>query len=458
MPFRSHCRGGEIISNTFTYYRCPAEVTSPNYPIIVFDIENSKFKPLTVFYKKILLQYPESTAITYLNCLLPFFTWMYQFSNYKGKLIQWDDKCEAIQEAVHDYLTHKLACKIRDAKGSKLVFLTAETSKTIRVFLAAIKRFYHVMLREEMYKYPNPLLEPRWDILKNHFSADSSSIRPRMPDIAGTEHKRKSYLSDSYFVITGDQWTPAVIDDVRLPSIIFTGGELVGWNLRDKLIARMLFECGARISEIVYLTVGDYRSRIPPQEFYTVNKGSNGKRVKFIRCSNETITLFYRYMNGERKDQDPHGLSFIELPDEAPVFLSERGTPYNYHAWYVHWKAACKAMNIDMNPHKSRHWYVTQALREIYETSQNENDLQRKTNQLIEYIKWKDKDTIQVYQHYFDAKKHREIQDKLFLKMQEQVNEYNSDSTQRLPIQLNKEPSHDIGNEEVDDFLWDFFN
>ena len=44
------------------------------------------------------------------------------------------------------------------------------------------------------------------------------------------------------------------------------------------IIARMLFETGARVSEVIELTVGDYRERKSHQEVITFNKGSHDKR------------------------------------------------------------------------------------------------------------------------------------------------------------------------------------
>jgi hypothetical protein len=99
-------------------------------------------------------QFPESTSMTYLNVLLPYFSWLLQFSNYQGKIICWDTEPDRIREAVHNYLIQKLVCKIRDYNGSNMaVNLTAESPKTIRIFLSALKKFYAVMIREEMYLY-----------------------------------------------------------------------------------------------------------------------------------------------------------------------------------------------------------------------------------------------------------------------------------------------------------------
>ena len=66
---------------------------------------------------------------------------------------------------------------------------------------------------------------------------------------------------------------------------------------------------------------------------------------------------------------DPNQFNFEQLSDEAPIFLSEFGTPLTYHAWYYHWNTAMKYADIKLNPHKARHWFVTTRLREIHNIS-----------------------------------------------------------------------------------------
>ena len=69
---------------------------------------------------------------------------------------------------------------------------------------------------------------------------------------------------------------------------------------------------------------------------------------------------------------------------------------------------------IDADPHQARHWYVTMAIRTIYETAHAEGEVQRRLRELVEYMKWKSGSMmIDVYQHYFDAQRHAEVQDKV---------------------------------------------
>jgi integrase len=73
--------------------------------------------------------------------------------------------------------------------------------------------------------------------------------------------------------------------------------------LRDQIVVRMAYESGARIREILRLTVGDWRKRGGKQEAWGFSKGSHGRRVKVIRWSAETSRMchlsdkIYRFLD-----------------------------------------------------------------------------------------------------------------------------------------------------------------
>ena len=153
----------------------------------------------------------------------------------------------------------------------------------------------------------------------------------------------------------------------------------------------MLFETGARASEVIELTIGDYRSRKSFQEVSTFNKGSHGRRVKFLRFSKDTTKLLFQYINQERKKFDPLNRDFDSLPNDAPMFLTERGTPFSYQAWYPNWNKVINMMDMRLNPHKTRHWFVTTNMREIYNISKTSAEIKQRKDELIKYMKWRQK-------------------------------------------------------------------
>ncbi|WP_222429966.1 hypothetical protein [Paenibacillus cremeus] len=70
------------------------------------------------------------------------------------------------------------------------------------------------------------------------------------------------------------------------------------------------------------------------------------------------------------------------------------------------------------------HWFVTSMLRGIYETSGTTGDIEDKKKQLIEYMKWRDPETLQVYEHYYDESKFRDLHEKLQISYMEREKEF----------------------------------
>lgn len=409
----------------YYYIYCPKDVKS-RYHLLVFDRQNQPFLPLTDFYHDCKGRISESSALSYLQNLIPFFTWLDVYSKYQGETVLWNDEPDAIRISIEDYLREEMACKVREKDSFRFVNRTHKSPNTVNRFLSSLKSFYKSMNQLKLYGHPNPLINAHNVV--NEYKNHTEGVRvgkPRMPDIAGTEdpipHRR---LTDSYFKLINEEWQPEIIDDPHLPYQVYQAGKQVNWSLRETVIARLLFESGARASEVIEVTIGDYRSRKSFQELRTFTKGSHGRRVKFLRFSKDTVKLLIRYINTERKKLDTLHRSFDNLPDEDPLFLTKTGLPFTYHAWYYHWSKAMKASGLKINPHKSRHWFVTTRLREIYNVSTTENEVVQRRTQLIKYMKWKQEDTIKIYEHHFDEEKHREAHDHMLDNMKEKEKEY----------------------------------
>ncbi|WP_427110284.1 tyrosine-type recombinase/integrase [Lysinibacillus xylanilyticus] len=434
----------------YWYEYCPEHIES-KYQLLVFK-GNQPFLPLTDYYHDCLGRIDKSSATSYLNCLLPFFKWLEEESNFQGKQVQWNDSEEKIRVAVEDYLIHETNCKIRDKESFRIVKLTNKSPNTISRFLSALKSFYKSMIRLKQYLYNNPLIDGQ--AILHQYKEELKGVRevkPRMPSIAGTEqpivHRR---LTDSYFKIINEEWHPQIIDDIDLPYQVYQAGKKANWSQRDIVIARMLFETGARATEIIELTVGDYRKRKSHQEVITFNKGSHGKKIKFLRFSKETVKRLFHYIETERKKIDKDHLDFNALSDDASIFLTEKGTSFNYPAWYYHWSRAMKANELSLNPHKSRHWFVTSRLREIYNISKNEAEIHQRKNELIKYMKWKNPETMTVYEHHFDEAKHREAHEQMLKQMELREKEYNKQRKSSKKIKPKLQVIETINSEILD--------
>lgn len=409
----------------YTYIRRPPGIES-RYSLLVIGPDRKPFIPLTDFYQHEKGRIAESSALNYLNVLLPFFEWLDKYSNYKGSRVIWDMESNAIKVAVKDYLTEEMYCKVRPYDSFELVSFTQKSPNTINRFLVALKTFYKTMIRLGFYVHPNPLIDSHFLNKKAYLEGQRIGL-PRMPSVAGTETqyiRNSRRQTDSFFKIINDEWYPIIIDDPSLPSQVFKGGEKSGWRLRDEIITRMLFETGARASEVIEVTIGDIRARRSILEIATFNKGSNGRRTKYLLFSNDTYILLMRYLNGDRKKQDPNRLSFNQLSDDAPLFVTNRGTAYMYHAWYPHWKKAIENAGLELNPHKTRHWYVTNVMRTIYETSKTEAESSIRLREFVRYMKWKSKETLDVYEHFFNEKEQINLIHQVHKRMKESEEGY----------------------------------
>lgn len=404
------------------------------HPYLVFDHQNRLHFHLTVFGKEAVAQQSESTARTYLYAILPFFTFLDTDIWQQRAGRSWESTPEEVRRVVHDYLAQRLQCKVREHRlGFQLVAITQGTRSTVRVFLSGLKLFYRIMKQQGHYPSANPLVDPvaSFYLLLDQ-QADDVDAYSSLPEISGVvPPQQKQRLSDSYFKLEGETWIPQIVDDPTLPRRVLTGGQMIGWGLREECITRLLFESGGRISEVVGLMLSDWLTRGLLQETSAFSKGSHGKRVKFLRFSNDTAKLLRRYFDEERIKYDPDRRTlneYVQLAkqshinaDAVPLFLSIRGTALSAKSFRENfWNPACQAAHIDVDIHQCRHWYVTMAVRQIHETAQAEGEVKRRLRELIEYIKWKQGwQTMEVYEHYFDAARHAEIQDSVHQSMAE---------------------------------------
>lgn len=194
---------------------------------------------------------------------------------------------------------------------------------------------------------------------------------------------------------------------------MYAAGQRYGWTLREQCITRLLFESGARVSEVVTLTAGDWAISQFLNRFRACNKGSHGRRVKTLVVSHQTATLCRRYVDDVEHGRcavDP-GLTLRALTrlarqspaqlDRLPVFLTARGTPMTAKLFRDHyWTPALRAAGLDADPHLARHWFVTNALRHLERGARDEGVLARRKQELIEYMSWRSgEQTLRAYEH-----------------------------------------------------------
>lgn len=100
---------------------------------------------LTDFYHDCKGRISESSALSYLQNLLPFFTWLDVYSKYQGETVHWNDEPDAIRVAIEDYLMNEMACKVREKDSFRFVNRTHKSPNTVNRFLSSLKSFYKSM-------------------------------------------------------------------------------------------------------------------------------------------------------------------------------------------------------------------------------------------------------------------------------------------------------------------------
>lgn len=258
---------------------------------IVVDSRGHPHLALTRLYQHLCQELSDGTAHTYLSALLPYFTFLDSDPWRQQRQDQWDSPPESVREAVRDYLLQKLHCKVRRYGMYEMVVLSAQSPSTVRVFLSALKRFYAgaLVARE------HPLTSPVIHLLEkvDEEDAEVPRSRPKMPPESGIEEPQRKRTSDNYFRLVDKEWIPEPIDDPALHLRLLNGFKQARISRRDQIVIRMAYESGARITELLTLSVGDWRKRGYKQEATACNKGSHGRRVKAIRFSMETVKLLH---------------------------------------------------------------------------------------------------------------------------------------------------------------------
>ncbi len=393
----------------------PKNIVS-HYSLVVVDGTGRPHSMLTVFYHEILHELSNGAARTYLNVLLPYFTYLAADSWRQQRNDTWESPPEAVRESVRDYLLRKLQCKVRRSGTHELVFLTALSPSSVRIFLSALKKFYQIAKLSHHYPHMHPLADP---------------VQLVMQEMV----PRQQALSENYFRLVGEDWVPQPIDDPELHKRLLAGFEQAKLCLRDQIVIRMAYESGGRIREILRLTVGDWRKQGCNQNVAACSKGSRERRVKFLRFSAETTRMLRQYMNTDRRHLDPTLRRLEHLSDADPLFLSIRHQAYDYEAFKPHWYALCKAVQIDLNIHGLRHWFVSQAIREICETAKSVGEVERGKENLVRYMAWRSPETLKAYEHHFQAQQHIQLQDQLHQRLYQGDRAY-------LQAASSKTPSH----------------
>src|SRR6266436_5285509 len=279
----------------------------------------------------------------------------------------------------------------------------------------------------------------------------------------------------SFVIPRRGEWKPDLrkeLADVRvgIHTVLDAMRECRQISCREKIVLELLRNTGARLHEIVGLSVGGYRNEGIAGQAQVVSKGSLGCEIKTIYFAHNpnVMQLLTHYLNRLRPQLDPgQRARLTELDSAAPLLLTERGTPYSVKCFYYHWykyypqfRSLCPVV---FSPHDVRHLFITEfliLLRETCGAGTDHFDTERYQREREAFgstiMGWQSAHTIDVYDHSRDGEQTLHV----LAMMQHHLAERcylhlpNSDEASLALSQANKpppegQPTHSVEDETI---------
>lgn len=241
---------------------------------------------------------------------------------------------------------------------------------------AALRDFYLVMKEAGLYAFANPLSSEVLIALKRE--QERALANRGAPDHAGVRaetHEQSRRRPTAFLRQRQAQgWKPEVrkeLADVRqgIHAVLDTMLASALVSAREKAVLSLLQTTGARLHEIVLMTVGGYQNRGIAGQAQVMNKGSFGREIKTIYFAHNPNVqqVLNVYLEQVRPLHDPHGRTRLaDVGQEESLFLTERKTPYSpkafYYQWYRHYTPLQAHCPVRFSPHDLRHLFVTEYL------------------------------------------------------------------------------------------------
>lgn len=412
MPNRERGRFSSL--SDLSIIKCPGDDI---YPLVVVDGDGLPVFSVTEWYRiRASEGTVQGTRDTYLGLLLPFAAFL------RANNQAWNAPPDEIRAHLRAFLLRQLHCKVtqdRAFEGYRLGVTGATPLSTsgLRGMLAAWRDFYAAMAEERLYVYPNPLESPLLARLRRQRAQQIRNAGA--PDIAGIRSLswRESGRQPSAFfrVKTAEGWRldPTFATATILEGLAAAFKAMVntrGLAKRDRIVLLLLRHTGARVHEICQMTVGGYRCHTAtgiPGRAMVRNKGSFGREEKaiYFGAVPQISHLIEQYVRSDRGRADPARRTRLsDLGDDAPLFLTNRGTGYTYETFKGVWRRlyprARKHCLVGFSPHDLRHLHVTQLLLKARVVYGREGEGYRNAKEAISRLMgWKSPDTIEAYDH-----------------------------------------------------------
>lgn len=272
----------------------------------------------------------------------------------------------------------------------------------------------------EIYPHANPFLQ-------DHLPP---AVRFAEHGILGTDRSQEElrkllYQMPRFFVVVGDKW-PSSGRMVTTPMTqVYKAALLAGWSPGNLWMLRALIESGARLSEVVALTILDtIECSDGGVRCNAINKGSRGQTHKEIgwtpSCAADLVEFidehrvspleFRRY--GRRLKVEDYRELYASGHHDAlrvPIVPTRLGGHYTRDGFYNHVFSPTLSP-LGIRGHDPRHAFVSTNLDRIFEQYwQDEHLLKIACDKLIEYMSWSTGEAML----FLYSKRHRQRRDAL---------------------------------------------
>ncbi len=395
------------------------------YEVIFLDQDDHIIVPLTEWYRIRKDQGPRSTRETYLTCLQPFLTFL------RDRSCSWNASPEQLRSALVDFHRERLGCHIhprREQDGFEIV-PTRDTpicDSTLRVMRAALRDFYLVLKEAGLYAFSNPLSSEVLVALKReHLQSLGNRGAPDLAGIREETHEQSRRQPTAFIRYPkAKEWQPELrkeLADVRagIHAVLDSMMDHPQISLREKAVLELLRNTGARLHEVVSMTIGGYRNVGIAGQAQVIDKGSHGRLTKTIYFSHnpKVQQQLSAYLDHMRPLHDPRRRAKVtELGSNEPLFLTRRGTAYSvkdfYYFWYKYYLPLQIQCPVRFSPYDIRHLFISEFLLILRQecgvgTTQfdSERYLRERDGFARTVMGWSSSRTIDIYDHTRDGER-----------------------------------------------------
>jgi hypothetical protein len=399
------------------------KVKSPpgsRFPLLILDATGLPVFPLCEWYRRKKAFDSGRTPDTYLEMAMPYFGFLHQ------RQYAWNDPPDRVRVYLVEFLRADVGCEVGPAPEDGYHIETTGSSplskSSLGVLLAALTSLYDTLVDAGYYPFPNPMRSERLIALKyEHLLHVKNAGAPNHAGIRSETHQETSQACPTTFFRQkrGKVWAPEIVMEPyaaqeRMRKTIDYMIQHATFQ-RDQVILLLLRQTGARLSEVIEMTVGGYRKASHAGRALVKNKGSRGREEKTIYFTDVIEEHLLKYVRTERARYDPHGRKHLEdLADHEPIFLTEQGTSYSRSAFYYHWeklfkpaqKQFKKSERVEFSPHDIRHLRVTRGIAKIKQDAKGDKGLEAElTDGFWRLMGWSGPRTMATYTHTLNKRK-----------------------------------------------------